>query len=145
MKKSPLKPRNSWLVGIQYLYMPNIALNLAKRFKKQILGSVLVNGSTPRLERRAIYNAMRKKELLGLVSDVGGTGLDIPSLDAIILGSDLQDVRQLKGRVERKDRSPNATKQFGLLIDMHTNTQFLTKHYETRKSQYQHDNHTILG
>jgi superfamily II DNA or RNA helicase len=121
------------------------SIEFGQSIHDMIPGSVFVHGKTPRMERREIYNAMRKKELLCLVSDVGGTGLDIPSLDSLILASDLQDIRQLKGRVERRDRSPNATKQCGLLIDVHTKTQFLNKHYETRKSQYVHDNHTILG
>lgn len=112
---------------------------------KLIPGSVLVNGKTPRLVRRGIYDAIRKKEILALVSDVGGTGLDIPSLNAIVLASDLQDIRQLKGRVERSDKSPGATKDHGLLVDFHTRTSFLTKHFNTRKSQYEHDKHLIIG
>lgn len=120
-------------------------LDFGRAVTELIPGSVFVHGKTPRLERRAIYDAMRRKELLGLVSDVGGTGLDIPSLNALVLGSDLKDIRQLKGRVERADKSPGATKEYGLLIDMHTKTQFLTKHHSIRRHQYVHDNHLIMG
>jgi len=121
------------------------SIEFGESIQQRIPGSMLVNGKTPRLRRREIYDAMRRKDLLVLVSDVGGTGLDIPSLNAIMLASDLQDIRQLKGRVERADKSPNATKEYGLLIDFHTNTQFLSKHFDSRKSQYDNDGHLVLG
>jgi len=104
--------------------------------QSQIPGSVLVNGTTPRLERRAVYDAMRKKELLVVVSDVGGTGLNIPSLDSMILAGDCKDVRQLYGRVTRTYNN----KSHGTIIDIKTETAFLGKHYKIRKSQYKNDN-----
>ncbi len=116
-------------------------LSFSQSIQERIPDSVLINGSTPRLKRRAIYDAMRKKELLALVSDVGGTGLDIPSLDALILAGDMKDIRQLKGRVERA--SPG--KSSGLLIDLNTDTQFLGKHHAIRRSQYKSDSNIILG
>ncbi len=123
-----------------FIHAPH-KLAFSQSIHELIPGSVLVNGSTPRLERREIYDAMRKKELLALVSDVGGTGLDIPSLDALILAGDMKDIRQLKGRVERA--SPGKTN--GLLIDLNTDTQFLGKHHAIRRSQYKHDGNIILG
>lgn len=116
-------------------------LIFSKSIQELIPGSMLVNGSTPRVKRREIYDAMRKKELLALVSDVGGTGLDIPSLDALILAGDLKDIRQIKGRVERA--SPG--KANGLLIDLNTDTQFLGKHHGIRRSQYKADHNLTLG
>lgn len=116
-------------------------LEFSDKIAAQIPGSVIVNGSTPRLKRREIYDAMRKKELLALVSDVGGTGLDIPSLDSLLLAGDTKDIRQLKGRVERA--APN--KPHGMLMDMSINTSFLSKHAEIRRSQYEHDKNIILG
>jgi superfamily II DNA or RNA helicase len=116
-------------------------LNFSSNIHKLIPGAALVNGKTPRLKRREIYDAMRKKELLTLVSDIGGTGLDIPSLDALVLAGDMVDIRQLKGRVERA--APG--KVSGLLIDVNTDTQFLSKHHSTRRSQYEADKNIIIG
>lgn len=116
-------------------------LDFSDRIAAQIPGSVIVNGSTPRLKRREIYDAMRKKELLALVSDVGGTGLDIPSLDSLLLAGDTKDIRQLKGRVERA--APN--KPHGMLMDTSFNTSYLAKHAEIRRSQYEHDRNIIIG
>jgi len=105
-----------------------------------IPGSRLVNGKTPRLERREIYDSIRTKESLILVSDIGGTGLDLPSLDVIILASDLKDIRQLKGRVERA--SPG--KACGIIVDFLIDTTFLLKHHKIRLNQYKQGNHLIL-
>ena len=116
-------------------------LELSNSIHSMIPGSVLVNGKTPRLERRRIYDGMRKREILALVSDVGGTGLDIPNLNALILGGDVVDIRQLAGRVARA--SPG--KQHGLIIDTAYDTSFLGKHAETRRSQYEHDGNVIIG
>lgn len=116
-------------------------LEFSERIAAQIPGSVIVNGSTPRLKRREIYDAMRRKELLALVSDVGGTGLDIPSLDSLLLAGDTKDIRQLKGRVERAAQN----KPHGMLMDMSIDTSFLAKHADIRRSQYEHDKNIIIG
>ncbi len=116
-------------------------LTFSQAIHDLIPGSVLINGKTPRLERRRLYDDMRNKKIFCLVSDVGGTGLDIPSLDALILAGDMKDIRQLKGRVERA--SPG--KVTGLLIDLNTNVSFLAKHHSIRRSQYKHDGNIVLG
>lgn len=119
------------------------SIEFGEEICKMIPGAVLVNGSTPRLRRREVYDAMRKKELLTLVSDVGGTGLDIPSLDAMVLASDIKDVRQLLGRVAR--RPHGGTKEQGLVLDFNTQTQFLAKHHKIRCTQYENEGYPILG
>jgi superfamily II DNA or RNA helicase len=108
--------------------------------QKLIPGSVLINGSTPRIERAKIYDNMRSKKILCIVSDIGGTGLNIPSLDAIVLASDVKDVRQLIGRVTRAA----INKSVGFVIDNKINTMFLKKHAEIRRAQYEAINATII-
>lgn len=116
------------------------SIEYGETLKSLLPGAVLVNGSTSRKERRAIYDAMRKKEQLVLVSDVGGTGLDIPSLDTIVLASDISDSRQLKGRVARAAKD----KVIGTVIDYKIDTQFLKKHFVARESQYENDGDNII-
>jgi len=106
-----------------------------------IPGAEFVSGSTPRQKRREIYQAMRDGELLAIVSDVGGTGLDIPNLGAIVLASDLQDVRQIIGRVVRS--SPN--KDCGMVVDFRTECDYLSKHADARRYQYEHENAIITN
>jgi superfamily II DNA or RNA helicase len=118
-------------------------LEFGQTLKDLIPGAVLVNGKTPRLERRTVYDALRKKELLVLVSDVGGTGLDIPSLNVMALASDLKDIRQLLGRVARRPMD-GSNKEYGIALDFHTQTQFLSKHHQIRHSQYEHE-HCIIA
>jgi superfamily II DNA or RNA helicase len=108
------------------------SLEFGEAINKQIPGSVFVSGATTRKDRRAIYEAVRSKERLVMVSDIGGTGLDIPSLDAVLLASDLKDVRQLAGRVLRSD----GKKKVGRVIDLAKDCQFLKKHATFRKYQY---------
>ena len=117
------------------------SIKFGEEIQKLIPGSVFVSGSTPRLERRRIYDAMRKKEILALVSDVGATGLDIPNLDAMILASDLKDTRQLIGRIERA--APNKTQ--GEVHDLFKRCMFLGKHSTIRQSQYTHAKYNITG
>lgn len=110
------------------------SIEFGERIQNMIPGSVLVNGATPRLERRGIYDAMRTGDLLCIVSDLGGTGLNIPSLGGMILASDVRDIRQIEGRVTRA----YSGKEYGILTDFHTHTQFLSKHADIRRSQYKH-------
>lgn len=116
------------------------SIEYGQALAKYIPGVVLINGKTPRKERRAIYDAMRKKEQLALVSDLGGTGLDLPSLDCFILASDVRDIRQMKGRVERKAQN----KDVGEFVDFKFDCNFLSKHSDIRLSQYEHDNNRVI-
>lgn len=116
------------------------SIKFGEEICNKIPGAVLVNGKTPRLERRRIYDEIRNKNIRIIVSDVGGAGLDIPSLNAMIIASDLKDVRQLVGRVIRK--SPG--KDFGLVVDIKTKCSYLGTHAKIRKSQYEAE-HAIIS
>lgn len=96
------------------------------------LDAPFVQGKTPRKERFRLFDALQKKEILCLVSDIGGIGLDIPSLDCFVLASDAKDIRQMAGRVTRA--SPN--KQEGYFIDLWTDCSFMKSHHQTRINQY---------
>ena len=76
-----------------------------------------------------------------MVSDVGTFGLNIPSLNCIILASNVKDSRQLVGRVRRS----NPGKTCGLVIDPIDQVPILEHHAEIRRRQYLKDHHTILG
>ena len=122
-----------------FIHAPH-KLTFSQNIQDLIPDSALITGKTSRVERRHLYDAMRKKDLLALVSDIGGTGLDIPSLDSLILAGDVSDIRQIKGRVERA--APGKTS--ALLVDIHTDTQFLNKHAASRRSQYKNDGNIII-
>lgn len=117
------------------------SIQFGEAISNLIPGSYLVNGSTPRAERSRIYNLIQNKEALVLVSDIGGTGLNIPSLDVIILASDVKDVRQLIGRVVRKFPG----KDHGMVVDIHIPTTFLGKHRKIRESQYKSEGAVIFS
>lgn len=74
------------------------------------------------------------------LSVIHNTGLNIPSLDCFILASDVRDIRQMKGRVERA--SPG--KSMGTFIDYNINCMFLKKHAEIRRTQYKHDDNLVI-
>lgn len=104
------------------------------------LGAPFIQGKTPRSARFAAFDALHTKELKCIVSDIGGVGLDIPSLDAIILATDMIDVRQIAGRVGRAWPG----KSVGHLVDCFKECSFFTKHRETRLNQYKLDGNIIL-
>jgi superfamily II DNA or RNA helicase len=122
-----------------FVHAPH-SIEFGENIAKLIPTAVLVNGKTPRLERRRIYDAMRSRELRVVVSDIGGTGLDLPNLDALILAGDLMDIRQIAGRVERA--APGKT--HGTLVDINVNTSFLAKHHRIRRYQYEHAGNIIM-
>jgi superfamily II DNA or RNA helicase len=97
-----------------------------------LLNAPFVNGKTTRKERFKIFDAVQSRKLMCVVSDIGGVGLDIPSLDAFILASDVTDIRQMAGRVLRA--SPG--KQDGHFVDLWKNTSFLKSHKKKRDTQY---------
>lgn len=126
--------------GISVFVHASHSVQFGQSIADLIPDSVLVNGSTARLERVEIYKQISNKTKMILVSDIGGVGLDIPSLGAIILASDLKDVRQLIGRVVR--RAPG--KDYGLVIDVKIPTTFIGKHRDTRLLQYTQEGATVV-
>jgi superfamily II DNA or RNA helicase len=113
---------------------PSSTIEFAQRLVDAIGGSTkLVTGKVKTRERDKIFNDLRNKKLLCVVSDIGGVGLDVPSLDVVILGSDTIDVRQLLGRVTRS--SPG--KETGVLVDLWKDCAILGKHHKERLGIYE--------
>jgi superfamily II DNA or RNA helicase len=108
----------------------------------KLLGAPFVQGKTPRAKRFEIFDALQDKKIPCIVSDIGGVGLDIPSLDAFVLASDAKDIRQMRGRVERADAKSGKT--VGHFVDLWKSTSFLKGHRDLRMNQYQHDNNVIF-
>lgn len=106
------------------------------------LDAPFVNGKTKRKERFRLFDAVQSKQLPCLVSDIGGVGLDIPSLDAFILASDAKDIRQMSGRVERSSAATG--KEYGHFVDMFKGCSFLAKHREIREHQYTANNAIVI-
>lgn len=52
---------------------------------QQRLGCEFLHGSVPRKKREEVYGKLQRKEILAIVSTVTDIGIDIPSLDAVIL------------------------------------------------------------
>ena len=104
------------------------------------LGASFIQGKTPRKQRFAAFDALHNKEISCIVSDIGGIGLDIPSLDAIVLATDMIDVRQIRGRVGRA----HPGKTVGHVVDMFKDCSFLSSHRKTRLEQYKLDGNVIL-
>jgi superfamily II DNA or RNA helicase len=106
----------------------------------KLLNAPFVYGKSSREERAKLFGQLHRKEILTVVSDIGGIGLDIPSLDALILASDMVDIRQILGRVSRS--APN--KQYGYFVDLYKVCSFLGKHHEVRLNQYKEEKSIIL-
>jgi superfamily II DNA or RNA helicase len=116
------------------------SLEFGQKITDLIPGAVFVNGKTPRELRRKIYDSARAGIQKVIVSDIGGTGLNIPNLNAIVLASAIKDVRQLAGRVTRT--SPG--KDCGIIVDFNIKTTFLKKHHEVRMNQYAQERFMIM-
>jgi superfamily II DNA or RNA helicase len=105
------------------------------------LSPVMLQGKTSRNRRSEVFEAINNKDQLLVVSDIGSYGLNIPTLDTVVLASPVKDVRQLKGRACRS--SPGKT--HGMIIDPIDNAPYLLKHSKLRKNQYKADGDVIIG
>ncbi len=102
---------------------------------------VMLQGSTSRGKRRDIFKDLQNKKQLLVISDIGSYGLNIPSLNSIIIASPTKDARQLKGRVCRA--SPG--KEHGMVIDLMDNVPYLKRHSSLRHNQYKKDGDLVVG
>lgn len=105
------------------------------------LDPVMLQGKTPRAIRKRTFKNMHEKKQLLVVSDIGGYGLNIRSLDSIMIASPTKDARQLKGRACRAFDG----KERGFVLDPVDNVPFLQKHSDLRMNQYKKDNDMVIG
>jgi len=105
------------------------------------LNPVFLQGKTTSSKRQKAFEAIEKKDILVIVSDIGSYGLNIKSLDSILVAFPTKDVRQLKGRVCRA----NGTKKQGFVLDPVDVVPYLKRHAQLRRNQYKKDGDTIIG
>jgi len=124
-----------------YVYYNRIAYG--ERLCEELcdLDPIMLQGNTPRDTRNRIFKDMENKKQLLVVSDIGSYGLNIKSLNSLVLAWPVRDARQLKGRTCRA--SPGKT--HGLVIDPVDWAPFLAHHAKIRLSQYKNDNDNVIG
>lgn len=105
------------------------------------LSPIMLQGSTARGKRKEIFQALNNKDQLLAISDIGSYGLNIKSLDCVVVSHPTRDIRQLKGRVCRS--CPG--KEYGLVVDPIDDVPFLRRHAQLRKNQYDKDGDTVIG
>ena len=105
------------------------------------LDPVMLQGSTSRKVRQQTFKDMNDKKQLLVVSDIGSYGLNIRSLDSILLAFPSKDARQLKGRVCRAYPG----KKQGVVFDIVDKTPYLYAHSKIRLNQYNKDNDFVIG
>jgi superfamily II DNA or RNA helicase len=124
-----------------YVYYSKIAYGEKLCAAMDDMKPVMLQGSTPRQQRIDTFKAIEDKEQLLVVSDIGGYGLNIRSLDSIMIASPTKDARQLKGRVCRTSQK----KKFGLVLDPVDIVPFLYRHADLRHKQYEKDGDVVIG
>lgn len=110
---------------------------LLRTFRDAGLHCHFIKGEMNNVKRRELIEQLKKKELMTLIctSQIGGEGLDIPSLDAIINaggGKSAIQTIQRSGRVLR----PSPGKTEGYIIDFLDNVKYLKTHSNKRKKMY---------
>ncbi len=105
------------------------------------LNSQLMYGKTSRKKRKEILEQINKKEILLVISDIGSYGLNIPSLDSLVLAQPVLDARQLYGRVCRAYPG----KEMGLIFDPVDLVPILAKHSNLRTQQARTCRHIVIG
>lgn len=105
------------------------------------MNPMMMQGKTPRNKRDKILQQINDKERLLVISDIGSYGLNIRSLDSVILAHPLRDLRQIKGRACRAYPG----KKFGLILDPVDEVPILLKHSELRHAQAKADGDLIVG
>lgn len=124
-----------------YVYYQRIEYGKALCDAMKSYDPVMLQGSTARRTRNELFKAMNEKRHLLAVSDIGSYGLNIKSLDNIVIAYPAKDARQLKGRVCRA----SGDKEYGLVTDYVDNVPFLKKHAQLRFNQYNKDNDIVIG
>lgn len=124
-----------------YVFYQKIAYGEALCEAMRRYDPVMLQGSTARGKRNQVFKDVNEKKQLLVVSDIGSYGLNIKSLDNIVIAYPTKDARQLKGRVCRSSEG----KGYGLVTDYVDNVPFLQRHAQLRMNQYNKDNDTVIG
>ena len=124
-----------------YVYYNRIAYGEALCAAMSDISPVMLQGSTSRNVRQKIFKEIESKKRLLVVSDIGSYGLNIRSLDVIIMAYPCKDARQLKGRVCRAYPG----KKCGIVEDPVDVVPFLYRHATMRANQYDKDGDTVIG
>ena len=124
-----------------YVYYSRIAYGEMLCKAMSDLDPIMLKGETSRAVRTEAFRDINDKKRLLAVSDIGSYGLNIRSLDSLIIATPVKDSRQLVGRVCRASPS----KQFGYVYDPVDDVPFLKYHSQLRLNQYNKDKHNVVG
>lgn len=124
-----------------YVYYNKIAYGEALCNAMSKYDPVMLQGKTSRGKRNQVFRDIENKDQLLVVSDIGGYGLNIKSLDNILIAYPTKDARQLKGRVCRVADG----KEYGLVTDIVDFVPYLDKHAKLRLNQYNKDGDRVIG
>jgi len=124
-----------------YVYYNRIAYGEALLAAMSDMDPVMLQGSTPREERQRIFRDLESKKRLLVLSDIGTFGLNIKSLDCVVLAIGQRDARQLCGRACRA--SPGKT--HGIIEDPVDIAPYLFHHANLRLKQYEKAGNIVLG
>lgn len=108
------------------------AKDLAKRIGDN---TIIVTGSVTGAERERIWNDLRERKIMSVVSTVGKYGLDIPVLDGVAMGMgglSPIDTEQAVTRV----MTPSPGKDHGHVLDFYDQARYLSSHSKERIALY---------
>lgn len=101
-------------------------------FKKLIPNVPFVSGKMTTQERKQCLEDLRSRKIMGMIATtLADEGLDIPTLNAVILaggGASATRVNQRIGRTLRQDKTPGLTKDKSIVIAYEHDSKFLSDH-----------------
>ena len=122
-------------LGLSVMVLINQPLRHGNILKSMIEGSEFLHGSVDTDTRRQLLESLRRKELMCLVTTVGDEGLDIPSLDAVVVAdSGTSSVRALQ---RMRCMTPCEGKKCAYVLDFYDHCRHLSEHSKCRLELYQ--------
>ena len=110
-------------------------INHGERLTELIPGAVFMKGGQSAATYDRTFDALRSKQLLCLVTDTAKDGMDIPSLDCVVVADGHKDSRLVDQRCRMMTASPGKTSCE--LLDFLDNVVMLRSHALRRRRIYQ--------